>query len=389
MRNFSSSVSSITYDELGPSYVVQVYDPILQFQGILVIDNTNLGVGKGGIRMTPEVTPAEVARLARAMTLKNALADLPFGGAKSGIVFDPKKYPERKKAVVESFARLLRPLVPRYYIAAPDINMGEKEMLWFAEANGSWKAATGKPAHYCMKKMGARGGEKCGIPHEYGSTGYGVAQSAKIAAEFRGIPLEGATVAIAGFGNVGSFAFHYLEKMGARIVAVSDKDGACYNPQGIPYQALARLKAQGKSVLHFRGAKKIPRDAIYELGVDFLIPAATADVIHEGNVGKVKARIIVEGANIPMQAHLEYKLHRRGILVVPDIIANAGGVISSYAEYRGYNPKKMFATIDRKLTRNVRLVLQESRRRRLPPRKVALELAKERILAKQRTQRTL
>ncbi|RMD67157.1 Glu/Leu/Phe/Val dehydrogenase, partial [Candidatus Parcubacteria bacterium] len=383
------SISSISYDELGPSYVVQVYDPILQFQGILVIDNTNLGVGKGGIRMMPEVTPAEVARLARAMTLKNALADLPFGGAKSGIVFDPKKHPERKKAVVESFAKLLKPLVPRYYIAAPDINMGEREMLWFAEANGSWKAATGKPARYCMQKMGARGGQKCGIPHEYGSTGYGVAQSAKIAADFRGIPLEGATVAIAGFGNVGSFAFRYLEKMGARIVAVSDKNGACYHPQGISYQEAARLKTQGKSVARCRRAKQIPRDAIYELAVDFLIPAATADVIHEGNVNKVQARIIVEGANIPMREHLEYRLHQRGILVVPDIIANAGGVISSYAEYRGYNPKQMFATIDRKLSKNVQLILRESRRRNLPPRKVAVAIARRRILAKQRTRRAL
>ena len=157
-------------DEWGPEKILQVYDQSTGMKGILVIDNTILGPGKGGIRMLPNVSTEEIFRLARTMTWKCALARIPFGGAKSGIIADPKQMSEEKKmTLIRSFSRALKRLCPSLYVAAPDINTGEKEMGVFAEENGSLKAATGKPAHLCVKP-----GMKCGIPHEYGSTALGV-----------------------------------------------------------------------------------------------------------------------------------------------------------------------------------------------------------------------
>jgi glutamate dehydrogenase (NAD(P)+) len=193
----------IPKDKFGPEYIVKVYDPKIGRERFLVIDNTVLGPGKGGIRMTPEVTIEEVFRLARTMTWKNALAELPFGGAKAGIIWRGG-HNNLKKQYIQSFARAIKLFTPRKYIAGPDINTGEKEMQWFVEATGNWRSATGKPANLCMKVFG-KPGEKCGIPHEFGSTGFGVAQVTAISCETAGIPLKNALVAIHGFGNVGSF----------------------------------------------------------------------------------------------------------------------------------------------------------------------------------------
>lgn len=378
------SVSQFPKDEIGPAYIIRTYDPKLDFEGILVIDNLNLGLGKGGIRMTPDVSMTEVFRLARAMSFKNALAELPFGGAKAGIVWDPHQHTlDEKRAVMESFSRSLKAVIPRLYIAGPDINTSEREMQWFAMANGNWKSATGKPANYCMEVFG-KGEKKCGIPHEFGSTGFGVVQTTKVAAEFAGVELKGATAGIAGFGNVGMFAMKHLEEIGVKTVAVSGRDGVIFNPKGIDYKNLMKLKDSGKSIMDYKDAKKIDREAIYELKLDILIPAATPDVIHEKNYKKVKSKIIVEGANIPMNEKYEEYFHKNGTLIVPDIIANAGGVISSYAEYRGYNPKRMFETVEAKIVKNVRTVLAASKKEKRSPRKVAMEIAKKRILSAKR-----
>ena len=374
-----SAMPHSMFDEFGPEYIIETYDPKLKFRGILVIDNLALGVGKGGIRMMPGLTVEEVWRLARAMTFKNALAELPFGGAKAGIIFDPKKVSlEEKRKIIESFARALKPFCPKYYIAGPDINTGEKEMEWFAKAIGDWQAATGKPVNLCIKLFGDKW-ERCGIPHEFGSTGFGVAQATKVAADFLGLDIKKATCAIAGFGNVGSFTFKFLQEMGTKIVAVSDIEGAILNPEGLDYNGLMKLKEKGKSIVNYLLAKKIPRESIYNLAVDILIPAATSDVIGEKNYQKIKAKIIVEGANIPIREEYEEKLHQKGILIVPDIVANAGGVISSFAEYQGYQPKKMFEIVKKKIVKTTRLILQESKKKKLSPRKIAKEIAKKRV----------
>lgn len=370
---------NLVRDELGPEYIVKIYDPKLKYQGILVLDNLSLGVGKGGIRITPDLTVEEVWRLARAMTFKNALFNLPFGGAKAGIILDPKKISlTKKKKIIESFARKLKPFCPRYYIAGPDVNTGEKEMEWFTKTIGDWQAATGKPANVCVKLFSDRW-ERCGIPHEFGSTGFGVAQAAKVAIDFLGQDIKKLTVAIAGFGNVGFFTFKFLQEMEAKIVAVSDVEGAIFNQEGLDYNKLMKLKTQGKSVINYSPAKKIFREAIYELPIDVLIPAATSDVIGEKNYKQVKAKIIVEGANIPIKEEYEEKLRQKGVLIVPDVVANAGGVISSFVEYKGYHPKQMFEIVKKKLIKITKLVLKESRNKKLLPRIIAREIAEKRI----------
>jgi len=370
----------IKTDNLGPEYVLEVYEPKINLKGFLVIDNTVLGPGKGGIRMTPNVTKDEVWRLARTMTWKNALADIPFGGAKAGIVW-PGGSDALKKKFIQSFARLIKIFTPKLYIAGPDVNTGEKEMAWFVEATGNWRTATGKPANLCMKIFGQKG-EKCGIPHEFGSTGFGVAEAAALAAEIKGLGIKNSLVAIEGFGNVGTFAALHLARKGAKIVAVADSKGMIYDLDGLDISKLIRIKAGGESVRQYPKGKRMPREKIFGLRVDILIPASVTDVINDKNKNLLKPKIIVEGANIPMTEKIENELWRRGIMIVPDLVANAGGVISSYAEYRGYNPKRMFKLVENKIRRSVKNVLEESIRRNKNPRAVALAIARAKIEAK-------
>jgi glutamate dehydrogenase (NAD(P)+) len=362
-------------DGWGPEKVLQVYDPQSKTQGILVIDNTALGPGKGGIRMTPTVSVEEVFRLARTMTWKCAVAELPFGGAKSGIIANPKKISKEKKLnLVKAFAVALMPMSPSQYVAAPDINTGEQEMAAYALANGSLKSCTGKPAHMCV-----RPGEKCGIPHEYGSTGYGVFHATRVAAEHISINLKKATIAIDGFGNVGSFLAKYISEFGTKVVAVSDSKGCIYNPNGLDYRKLSKVKEETRSIIDYEPGQVLKHEKLFELPVDILVPASIPDVISEGNADNIEAKLIVEAANIPATHESEERLHERGVLVVPDIIANAGGVISSYAEYMGENPQRMFEMVEEKIVRNVRLVIRKADEEKITPRDAALEIAQERV----------
>jgi glutamate dehydrogenase/leucine dehydrogenase len=356
-------------DEFGPEYVIEVYDPKTNLRGIVVIDNTARGTGKGGIRMTPTVSVEEVFRLARVMTWKTAMADLPWGGAKSGIIANPKKIStEEKKALMKAFGRALRFICPEIYIAAPDVATGEEEMRWFVEGNGNVKAATGKP-----KDLG-------GLPHELGSTGFGVYHATLVAAEFKGLGINGLRVGIEGFGNVGSFAAKYLYEAGAKIVAVSDSKGCIYNPEGIDFEKLFQVKKETRSVINYKPGEVLqPPQKIYELDLDVVIPAALADVVNESNVNNINAKIVVEGANIPMRREMEKILHKRGILVVPDFVANAGGVISSYAEYMGFDAEKMFNLVEEKIKKNTKLVLELAEKESIMPREAAEKIAKQRV----------
>ena len=363
------------FDKWGPELVLNVYDPALSMTGFLVIDNTTLGPGKGGIRMTSNVTEKEVRRLARAMTFKNALAGLPLGGAKGGIVW-PGGSDTLKKKFVQSYAKAIAELTPKKYIAAPDVNTGEKEMQWFVEATGNWKSATGKPAKLCMLVFGkGKSVEQCGIPHEFGSTGFGVAHSTKVAAELAGVDLKGAKVAIHGFGNVGSFTWSILTEMGAKVVAIADSQAIVYEKEGLDKSQIKRLMSHNASIAGYKGGKRISDDEFWGLDVDILIPASVTDVINEKNKDTIKAKIIVEGANIPMRENIEEELSKKGIVIVPDFVANAGGVISSYAEYRGYNPKEMFETVRKKIEESTALVLKTAAEKKKNPRAVAFELA--------------
>ncbi len=362
-------------DEWGPEKVLQVYDSHTGMKGILIIDNTALGPGKGGVRMTPTVNVEEVFRLARTMTWKCALAELPFGGAKSGIIANPKNISKEEKInLIKAFAIALKPLSPSQYIAAPDINTGKEEMAAYALANGSLRSCTGKPADLCIGPC-----EKCGIPHEYGSTGYGVFHATKLAAEHIGVKLKEGATAIDGFGNVGSFLAKYLSEFGAKIVAVSDSKGCIYNPDGLDYEKLKKVKEETRSVINYEPGQALMYEEIFELPVDILVPASIPDVINAQNVDKIKAKVIIEGANIPVTYESEKRLNEKGVLVIPDFIANAGGVISSYAEYIGENPQRMFQMVEERIVKNVRLVIDKAEKEKIAPRDAALKIAQKRV----------
>lgn len=358
----------IVKDKFGPQYLIEVYDPKIKMQGFLVLDNLALGPGKGGIRMTKNVNLEEVSRLARVMTLKNAIAGLPFGGAKAGIVWQGGSDSVKKK-FIQSFAEKISPFCPKYFIAGPDVNTGEKEMEWFVRATGNLKTATGKP-----KKLK-------GLPHELGSTGLGVAIATKIVVENLGIDIQGAKIAIHGFGNVGTFAYKFLNEMGAEIVALADATSTIYEKDGFDKKIIRKMINRKKPLplKEYPKGKKISPDDFWDLDVDILIPASVTDVINEKNKNKIKAKVIIEAGNIPMSEKIEEEFFEKGLFVLPDFVANAGGVISSYCEWKGYNEKKMFEIVKEKISQNTELVVKESLRQKQNPRKVAIEITKQRI----------
>ncbi|MAG20352.1 glutamate dehydrogenase [archaeon] len=359
------------YDEFGPEKVIEIYNAKVGMRGILVIDNRSFGPGKGGIRMTPTVDKEEVFRLARTMTWKCALAELPFGGAKSGIIADSKKIDKKKKKeIIEAFSDALKIVCPDQYVAAPDMNTAEEEMEWFMKKNGSKKSCTGKP-----KKLG-------GIPHELGSTGFGVAHSCLVAVNFMKKNIKKMSFAVEGFGNVGSFAAKYLSEKGCTLKYVSDSKGCLYNEKGINVKKLSKVKKRSGSVINYKPGKVNSCESIVRANVDILITAAIPDLVKIGDVDKVKAKLIVEGSNIPMSYKVEEMLHKKKVLVVPDFVANAGGVISSYVEFINGSNKKMFEMVEKKIKKNTKKVLEMSKKKRITPRYAALKLAEDRVRKK-------
>jgi glutamate dehydrogenase (NAD(P)+) len=364
------------HDRWGPEKFVRVYDPQIGMEGILCIDNTALGPGKGGMRIRAGVTPLEVFKLARTMTWKCALSDLPFGGAKGGINADP--YAIDKTKYMKSYAKAISVFCPSQWVSAPDMNVGEREIEAFVEEIGDLKAATGKP-----EKLG-------GIPHELGTTGFGVGVSIETTLEVlsQAIPiqetLEGLRIAIQGFGNVGSELAKYLANKGGKIVGLSDYWGAVYDSDGIDIsKALKHAYAteEANSVKHCKGATEIPRDDLLYVDCDILVPAAVSRVITEDNADRIKAKLIVEAANIPTTAQAEEMLFKRGVLVMPDMLVNAGGVIGSYVEYLGKDADEAFAMIHSKIQKNTKQVLDTSINGEtiIMPRRVAMKIAMDRV----------
>ncbi|PIN76147.1 glutamate dehydrogenase [Candidatus Woesearchaeota archaeon CG10_big_fil_rev_8_21_14_0_10_37_12] len=359
------------FDDFGPERIIEVYHPKTGMRGVTVIDNTALGPGKGGIRFTPTVSKEEVFRLARAMTWKCALADIPFGGGKSGIIGDPKKLTKEEKLEwMRAFARLIKEVCPAKYVAAPDINTAEEEMRAFAEENGNPKSITGKPA------------DLGGIPHELGSTGFGVVVATKVALEHMNKKPSEVTFAVEGFGNVGEFACKFLTEAGAKLVAVSDSKGTLVVKGGINFEKLAETKKnQGTVTKYGEGELLAGKDIIFQ-DVDVLITAAIPDLFDATDVSKIKAKLIVQGSNIPTSMECEELLSKQGVLVVPDFVANAGGVISSYVEFIDGIPDDMWKLVEEKISKNTKLVLEKSKADHVIPRVAAMTIAQERVRAK-------
>jgi len=194
-----------------------------------------------------------------------------------------------------------------------------------------------------------------------------------------GISLKEASIAVDGFGNIGSFLTKYLHEFGAKVVAVSDSRGCIYNPAGLHYEKLAKVKEETGSVTNYGPGQVLSHEEMFGLQVEVLVPASIPDVINEKNAAKIQAKLIVEAANIPATYENLKWLHQKGVFVVPDIIANAGGVISSYAEYMGRNPQRMFEMVEEKIVGNVSLVIKRAQEDRISPRDAALRIAQKRI----------
>ena len=359
-------------DRLGPLKVIHVHEPSVGLKGVLVVDNVAAGPSIGGLRMAPDVSSRECFRLARAMTFKNAAAGLPHGGGKSVLFADPKDIDdEQKQRLVRSFACALAG--ETHYIFGPDMGTDETCMAWVKDEIGR---AVGLP-----RELG-------GIPlDEIGATGLGLACAAEVAAEYCDLELKGARVVVQGFGAVGKHAARILGERGTVLVGASDTSGTVQDPSGIDVNALIAHKDAGASLSQWKGAQVLPLDATLDIECEIWIPAARPDVIDEANVDRLKTRLIIQGANIPITEDAERRLHERGVLNVPDFIANAGGVICAATEYHGASEVAALQSIEEKIRRNTREVLTRCRDEQLMPREAALALATARVEAAMRTRR--
>jgi len=394
-------------DEWGPEKVLQVYDPDTGMQGVLVIDNTSTGPGKGGIRFAESVNPAEIFRLARTMTWKCASAGLPFGGAKGGIIANPSNV--NKVEWVKSFAKMISPYCPSQYIAATDVGTTELDMAVFAHEIGDMRACTGKP-----QELG-------GIPHELGTTGYGVSVALRTTLDFlkdikrKGLPASSKPlldlinnfdtknkdikVVIQGFGNVGSFTAKFLDDIGIKVIGVSDVSGFVFEEKGLNIPQLMndmrdKSKLSDLSVYSKQGDQQehhyeiSDKDEIFNVDSDIFIPAAMTGVINDETAPKLlkhDVKVIVEGANIPTTPSADQRLVDNHVLIIPDFLANSGGVIGSFVEYQGRTEKEAFDLIEYKITNNVKKALYNSLliddpggdTSQFDVRKVAMETAKQ------------
>ena len=350
-------------DHLGPEKVIEIYDPAAGLRAILVVDNVAMGPAIGGVRMAPDADVAECFRLARAMTLKNSAAGLPHGGGKSVIVSDSKIPTKEKECLVRSFASAIEEI--RDYIPGPDLGTNETAMAWVKDAIGR---AVGLP-----RELG-------GIPlDEIGATGFGLSVALQAAEEFSGVRVDGSSVAIQGFGAVGQHAARFLAANGARLVAASDSQGCCYDPKGIDVQSLTTFKQGGRSVADYPAAQSMDPDALLDVECDIWIPAARPDVLRADNVGRLRASVVAEGANIPTTLDAERLLEERGVLVLPDFIANAGGVVCAAMELARATESQAMKVVEERIRANVREMLAISRSEKKTPREAATEMAQARV----------
>ena len=301
---------------------------IESFRGYRVQHNNSRGPFKGGIRYHEEVDLDEVRSLAALMTWKTALVDIPYGGGKGGISVNPSTLSELElERLSRRFFRAINPIIGvNRDIPAPDVNTNPQIMAWFMDEYGMINGhtpgiVTGKPI-----ELGGSLGRNA-------ATGKGTAIIARETANLLNMDLEGASVVIQGFGNVGSFAGRFLNEMGSKIIAVSDVNGGLYDPDGLDITSLIDYNNKNGTIKGFSQGDSVSNEDILNIECDFLIPAALGGVIHKMNVEKLNCRVIIEAANGPVTPPADDILFKKGVYVVPDILTNAGGVTVSYFEW--------------------------------------------------------
>jgi glutamate dehydrogenase (NAD(P)+) len=351
------------------------------FTGYRVQYNITLGPAKGGIRYHPGVSLDEVTALAAWMTWKCALAHIPFGGGKGGIICDPTRMSRRElEALTRRYvAEIIDAIGPEKDVPAPDVNTNDQVMAWIMDTysmhvgHTSTAVVTGKP----LELGGSLGRRE--------ATGRGVMISTRESAKHLGFDIKGASVAVQGCGNVGSISAELLGEIGARIVAITDWKGGVYNEKGLDLAKLNEHLRQHKTVAGFPGASPLTNAELFALDVDVLIPAALENQITIENAPAIKAKVVVEGANGPTTPEAHKHLHERGVFVVPDILANSGGVTTSYFEWvqdrHGYfwTEKEVNEKLEAKMCEAFNAVLQTSLKYRVDLRTAAYIVAINRV----------
>lgn len=349
---------------------------ILMAKAYVVYHNTARGPAKGGIRVAPDVTLEETTELAERMTWKTALVKIPFGGGKAGIAIDPRKLTlfERNELLREFIHIINEELIHSAYIPAPDLGSNPSDMAIIYGQTHILESVTGKPP-----RVG-------GLPGRLEATGRGVAYITRLALrEYLNRDVEGTTVAIQGFGNVGSWTAYFLHQWGAKVIAVSDITGGAFDPNGLEIPLLR----EQYSVEHgFRNckAKRITNEQLLSLDVDVLIPAAVGNVLNEHTAPNVAARLVIEGANGPTTREADQIFVSKRVPVVPDVLANAGGVIASYIEWRNAksgsitHTEEVFESIEHILGEAFENVVRASRQHKVNPRLAAEILAVDEVV---------
>ena len=346
-------------DEFGPAKITHVYEPTIGLKGILVVDNVAAGPAIGGLRMALDVSLYECFRLARAMTLKNAVARLAHGGGKSVLFGNPKMPLDEKERLIRAMACALRDC--EHYVFGPDMGTDETCMAWIKDEIGR---AVGLP-----EALG-------GIPlDKIGATGWGLRHAVEAAVPAAGFSLSGARLVVQGFGAVGQHAASFLSELGVVLVGAADSRGTLYDPQGLDVAELMELKRRGKSLVDYDKGQKLGRDAVIGLDCEIWVPAARPDVITEANVDRLRTRLVAQGANIPLTARAEKILHERGVLCLPDFVANAGGVICGAMEYHGGWKGLVFDVVAEKIRHNTEEMLRLVKREGILPRQAATDMA--------------
>ncbi|MFP4496599.1 MAG: Glu/Leu/Phe/Val family dehydrogenase [Vulcanimicrobiota bacterium] len=368
--------------EVHVSVPIHMDDGSIQvFDGYRVRHNESRGPTKGGIRFHPQVDIDEVRALATLMTWKCAVVNIPYGGAKGGVRCDPTKLSKKElERITRRYTyQIIRFIGPSTDIPAPDVFTNEDNMAWMMDTysmmqgNTSLGVVTGKPV-----SMGGSEGRR-------EATGRGVVFVTKEYAKSHGIDLSKSTAAVQGFGNVGSVAALYLHKLGAKVVAVSDVYGGIENLNGLDIEKLIEHVGKTGKVIDFPGAKNIDGMEVLEKDVDILIPAALEKQITTNNVNKIKARLIVEGANGPTSPAAEKILLENNQIVIPDFLANAGGVIVSYFEWVQdlssyfWNKKRVNEELNIVITKALNDILDVKRKMNLSIREAAYAIAVERV----------
>ncbi len=351
------------------------------FTGYRIQHNDVLGPFKGGIRYHPDVNLGEISALAMWMTWKCSLAGLPFGGAKGGIACDPAKLSRKElQGMTRRYtAEIMNFIGPQADIPAPDMGTNEQVMAWVMDTYSQHKGyavpgiVTGKPV-----EIGGTLGRK-------EATGRGVVYVIQQAANRLGTELKKCSALIQGFGNVGSVTARELSSLGVKIVGVSDRSGGIYNSKGLVVEEVVGYKEKNRRLDGFPDAEKVSGKEFLELPCDILIPSATEMQITEENAGKLKCRLVAEGANGPTTLEADELLRDKGVLVIPDILANAGGVIVSYFEWVQdlqnffWTENEVNKKLNEMLTRTFREVFEVSERERVSLRLAALMTAVERV----------